>query len=475
MQSNYHPPQPPLQHQPQKMDMHHLLSPTQHDQNSQQSTNSNLPHQTSHNHAASVATPSHPKPQQLPVPVPAMPLKRPAASPPAAEPPAKRGRRKYLERPIWAHLSSNNPRAKEPGVVPNSAQQAMPAHLARTPQPQSQPQSQPMPHAQSQPMQNGLEMPQSNGSGAHNLPLDNDLIRARRILDPNWEKSMDGKVPITSLVKQVMDWLYVSLENNSDIGLNPRQGAIEIEAKIGTLIDKQTGDRMQLPVTSATVLNPRFDDRFQFESQMLEAAHKRMNEFLNKITRDAATTPGRKKIEYTHTRETDSFRTLNNAGMHLMPEALMKRNTRRDLKLRTSKRDKDGAVTGRIVKLPLSQLQIHSPNDSYDVRISMNLEVNLDQPNIDTFDITDNPTHDKPAQPERKKDRVSYKHLACQTDLTRVDTPGLGPKYELELELDANVLRHQKQLLASGQDNGFQAVVEGFMDNLTLLMRQPKQ
>lgn len=317
-------------------------------------------------------------------------------------------------------------------------------------------------------------MAQSNGNVLHDGPLDNDLIRARRILDPGWERSMDGNVPITSLVKQVMDWLYVSLDTNADIGLDPREGAIEIEAKIGTLIDKDTGDRMSLPITSATVLETRSNGTYQFESQMLEAAHKKMNAYLNKIT-ELANTPGRTKVAYTHTHETDSFRTLNSAGMNLMPEALMKRNTRRDLKLRTSKSDKTGAVTARIVKLPLSQLQIHSPHDSYDVRISMNLEVNLDQPDLDTYDITDNPTLDKPAQPERKKDRVSYKHLAYQTDLTRVDTPGLGPKYELELELDANKLREQKQLLATRQDNGFQAMVEGFMDNLTLLMRQPKQ
>lgn len=285
---------------------------------------------------------------------------------------------------------------------------------------------------------------------------------------------MDGNVPITSLVKQVMDWLYVSLDANQDIGLHPREGAIEIEAKIGTLIDRDTGERMRLPVTSATVLDPR-NDRFQFESRMQEAAHKKMNEFLNRITQTAATTPGRKKIEYTHTRETDSFRTLNDIGMKMMPEALLSRSKRRDLRLRTSTRDKDGATTGRIVKLPLSQLQIHSPLDSYDVRISMNLEVNLDQPEVDTLDITDSPTHDKPAQPERKKDRVSYRHLACQTDLTRVDTPGLGPKYELELELDSGMLRMQQGLLKRGEENGFQAVVEGFMDNLTLLMRQPKQ
>jgi hypothetical protein len=287
---------------------------------------------------------------------------------------------------------------------------------------------------------------------------------------------MEGHVPITSLVKKVMDWLYMSLSANADIGLNPREGAIEIEAKIGTLVDGDNRDRLALPVTSATVLDQRTSERTRFESQMLEAAHKKMNEFLNRLTQNAANTPGRKKIEYTHTRETDSFRTLNDAGKNLLPATLMKRNPRKDLKLRTSRRDKDGAVTARIVKMQLSQLQIHSPHDSYDVRISMNLEVNLDQPELDTNAITDDPTPSNPAQPGRKKDRVSYKHLAYQTDLTRVDTEGAGhPKYELELELDANKLREQQQLLATGQDNGFQAMVEGFMDNLTLLMRQPKQ
>ncbi|CZT18511.1 uncharacterized protein RCC_04356 [Ramularia collo-cygni] len=477
--NNYnHSQPPPLQHQPQKMDMHHLLSPTEHEpsprtmhQNLPPSQHQQPPPPPPQNHTSSVPASTNQKPQQLADSLPNAPMKRPAVSPPAAEPPSKRGRRKYLERPIWAHLHPSNPRAKEFDAVPNSAQQAVPANATRTPQPQSQPQSQM--HLQPQPQQNGPQPAHLNGN-VHG-PLDNDLILARRVLDPNWERSMDGKVPITSLVKQVMDWLYVNLSENADIGLDPREGAIEIEAKIGTLIDKQTGDRMALPVTSATVLDPRVNERFQFESQMLEAAHKKMNEFLNRLTKDAATIPGRKKIDYTHTRETDSFRTLNDAGLKLMPEALMKRNRRGDIKLRTSRRDKDGKVTGRIVKLSLAQLQIHSPFDSYDVRISMNLEVNLDQPDLDTLDITDNPTHDKPAQPDRRKDRVSYRHLACQTDLTRVDTPGLGPKYELELELDANVLRQQQKLLSSGQENGFQAVVEGFMDNLTLLMRQPKQ
>jgi hypothetical protein len=199
-----------------------------------------------------------------------------------------------------------------------------------------------------------------------------------------------------------------------------------------------------------------------------------MNAYLNEALITSKSQKGRTAIDYTHIKETDSFRTLSKYGIGLLPQSAQKR-FRRELRLRTSTDQKTGQVTARIVKVKLAELQIHSPSDSYDCRISMNLEVNLDRPGIDVQALTEEPTHEKPAQPDRVKDRLSYKHLAYQTDLTRVDTKGLSPKYELELEVDANVLRQQKQLLQSGQENGFQAVVEGFMENLTLLMRQPKQ
>jgi hypothetical protein len=122
--------------------------------------------------------------------------------------------------------------------------------------------------------------PQPNGNAQHsaldvapwqqNPPLDHDLMRARKILGPKWEKSIQWNVPLSSLVKSLMDWLYASLEANSDIGLDPREGAIEIEAKIGTLVDSNTGERMVLPVMNAVVLDPRTTERYQFESQMFE-------------------------------------------------------------------------------------------------------------------------------------------------------------------------------------------------------------
>ncbi|SMY24385.1 unnamed protein product [Zymoseptoria tritici ST99CH_1A5] len=519
----------PQHHQSQKMGMNHLLAPTpQHEQyensrpnnaNTQASlarSNSNEQSKPDSYSSPATAPPSHEKVQlrvqsdlsmktekseSLPTSATSMPskssqsqpsepkqqtgevssressqtktpLKRAAESEPSAEPPAKRGRRKYTERPIWAHLSHQNPRSRDAGVVPNGALPSKSAATsART---NGDPPLQTNGQQVSPPLSGNLQAALDVLPWQQNPPLDHDLMRARKVLGPKWEKSINWNVPLSSLVKSLMDWTFQSLDANSDIGLDPREGAIEIEAKIGTLVDENTGERMVLPVRNAVVLAPGTENRYQFESQMLEAAHQRMNKYLNECLVTSREQKGRTPIDYKHIKEVDSFRTLSKYGIGLLPQCAQKRY-RRELRLRTSVDQKTGRVTARIVKVKLAELQIHSPGESYDCRISMNLEVNLDRPDIDLQQLTEEPTHEKPAQPDRVKDRLSYKHLAYSTDLTRVDTKGLSPKYELELEVDANTLRHQKHLMQTGQENGYQAVVEGFMENLTLLMRQPKQ
>lgn len=105
----------------------------------------------------------------------------------------------------------------------------------------------------------------------------------------------------------------------------------------------------------------------------------------------------------------------------------------------------------------------------------MNLEVNFMGADINPDALTLEPRPEK-RKPGRNKDRVSYKHLnnTFAIDLTRVDTANMDPSYELELELDANVARDQANLLATGRPNAFMPVVEGFVDNLTLLMKQAR-
>ncbi|KXL45896.1 MAG: hypothetical protein FE78DRAFT_120930, partial [Acidomyces sp. 'richmondensis'] len=105
----------------------------------------------------------------------------------------------------------------------------------------------------------------------------------------------------------------------------------------------------------------------------------------------------------------------------------------------------------------------------------INIEVDLNRPDLAPFD--DLIVEDGGGEPDRKKDRMSYRHLAYRIDLTRVDVEGTavggGPKYELEVEVDSQVLRKRVDglLAGSGGGDGYMAVVSGLLENAFLLMR----
>ena len=200
-----------------------------------------------------------------------------------------------------------------------------------------------------------------------------------------------------------------------------------------------------------------------------------MNQFLNATTQ-ASQAPGRVPIAYQHLYQTDTFATLSPAGLAALPPSVQKRPQQlnnRELRLRTSRNTRTHEIIAHIVKVPLGDLHIQNPGEPYDCRISMNLEVNF-PPDADITTLVEPASHDRPPPPERRKDRLSYKHLAYSVDLTKVESsaPGAPAKYELELEVDANVLREQIERGKRGLDSAYTDVVSGFFDNATFLMRQ---
>lgn len=201
--------------------------------------------------------------------------------------------------------------------------------------------------------------------------------------------------------------------------------------------------------------------------------HQAMNKFLNTATQQSHG-PGRVPVKYEHLYQTDSFAKLSAAGIAALPPTVQHRAHLhgRELRLRTTRNSKDNSVIARIVKVPLGDLHIANPLDPYDCRVSINLEVNLDRPDLHPDDLVEPPAPDRPAPPERRKDRLSYKHLAYSIDLTKVESAGVPPKYELELEVDAEALRGQMARIKAGQQSAYSAVVGGFLDNATFLMRQ---
>jgi polynucleotide 5'-triphosphatase len=97
---------------------------------------------------------------------------------------------------------------------------------------------------------------------AVNIPVDHALLGL-------WEPSIVGTKPNDQITKLVADFLYMHVVSRGDLGeLASRGVVVEIEAKLGQLIDKETNERYRLPVLSECVLHERTN--VGFRSSMTE-------------------------------------------------------------------------------------------------------------------------------------------------------------------------------------------------------------
>ena len=170
------------------------------------------------------------------------------------KPPPKK-RMRYTEPPIWAQsmksksvfASRNKPPMKTNGKQPDST------------------------IYQNAPM----VRPETNGNSQQPLatsrPGTTDAPSDPTILLGPWDKSITGVVPLDQNGRAIADFLYRTVVDRDDIGeLSSRGVEIEIEAKLGQIIDKGTDQRLQLPVDTMCVLKD--NQRLAFRSSMTEVS-----------------------------------------------------------------------------------------------------------------------------------------------------------------------------------------------------------
>jgi hypothetical protein len=84
-----------------------------------------------------------------------------------------------------------------------------------------------------------------------------------------WEPSITGLKPYEELSRQVADFLFVNVLKTPDMGeITSRGIQFEVEAKLGTLIDRDTNHRISRGVASECVLSD--NNRVAFKSSMTE-------------------------------------------------------------------------------------------------------------------------------------------------------------------------------------------------------------
>ncbi|OAA73384.1 mRNA capping enzyme, beta subunit, structural domain protein [Cordyceps fumosorosea ARSEF 2679] len=298
-----------------------------------------------------------------------------------------------------------------------------------------------------------------------------------------WEASITGVKPYEEMSRAVADFLFIHVINAQDAQeISSRGIDFEIEAKLGTLIDKDTNHRIEKFVESECVL--RDTGRVAFQSSMTETHHKAFNDFLNNIViqTDPRSAHGRKRVQvhYKHRREIDKYFELPLDMQARIPGCVRSRlGTRKNVKARVTYDEKTGEVLNKIVKARVADIDLHMPKCPMDCRISINLEMHWDGSVDELEKLPSAPSQG--GVTDRRKDRLSYKQGNYQIDLTQVTMPsGQGShrgdkEHELEIEVSGAAVIEQGRRARSGEAHGYQELVEGFLDNVRVLARKARE
>lgn len=141
-----------------------------------------------------------------------------------------------------------------------------------------------------------------------------------------------------------------------------------------------------------------------------------MNNFLNETVKASLpqSGPDRIPLSYAHKKERDTFYEVSPA--ELPPVIRQNLNPRHKPKVRVTTDQRTGEVLAKIIKCRVADIDVCSPRTTVDWRVSVNLEMEYpgDVHHLPVVDAS------KGGRGERNKDRMSYRHLAYQIDLTQV-------------------------------------------------------
>ncbi|AEO68177.1 uncharacterized protein THITE_2117601 [Thermothielavioides terrestris NRRL 8126] len=308
-----------------------------------------------------------------------------------------------------------------------------------------------------------------------------------------WEASITNSVPREQFTKAIADFLFQYVILNQDMGeIQSRGVKFEIEAKLGMLIDKNTNQRVELPILSECILSDN-GNWLGFRSSMTETQHKSFNEFLNQLVQQthpankaahAGLPRPRLPIDYRHRHEVDRFFEIPASHRdRMLPVCVARPFAARGhgARVRVTHDQKTGKELGKIVKARIADLSLHFPDLPLDCRISVNLEMDWDGP-LEELERMAGATG-RPPLPARTKDRLSYKHGCYQIDLTQVTQSVAGPgnsqriekEHELEIEVDPSPLIEQGRRAMEGQPHQYVDVVEGLVNNIRILARKANE
>lgn len=258
-------------------------------------------------------------------------------------------------------------------------------------------------------------------------------------------------IPDDDLTKSVQDWVYATIYS-----IEPElRHFIELEMKFGLIVEAKSPERVSPPIASQAIYT-------ELDAHMTPNVDGVLFTELNKYIRgvsEMAENSGKFSIIESQTKDS-----VYRVGL----------STQRPRFLRMSKDIQTGRVGEFIEKRHIAQLLLLSPKDSYDMKISLNLE--LPVPENEPPEKYQNQT---PVS-ERSKDRVSYIHndSCTRIDVTKVQNHNQGVKgrhtevtHEIELEINTPALLTAFDKITEDSTE-YASVIRTFLNNGTIIRRK---
>ncbi|KAL6942429.1 hypothetical protein ACO0QE_003604 [Hanseniaspora vineae] len=289
---------------------------------------------------------------------------------------------------------------------------------------------------------------------------------------PVFLPSFTNVIPDDDLTKSVQEWIYATVVSISE----EERPFLELEMKFGKLTGENQVDRINPPISTQSIYTD-IDGHLQpnVDSTVFEALTKYFNN-----QQQQATATGDKKTSFnvieSHT--IDSVYRLNDFYNHRRPRFL-----------RLSKDYDTGRIAQFVEKKSIAQLLIYSPKDSYDMKISINLELplNMNDEPPEKFE-RETPIH------LRNKDRISFIHNNSFTrfDLTHVINKNMNSiskssltandeqaknitnTYEVELEINTPMLLKAFDHISTDSTK-YASLIRSYLNNGTLVRRKMSQ
>ncbi|KAK6202487.1 CYTH-like domain-containing protein [Scheffersomyces amazonensis] len=290
---------------------------------------------------------------------------------------------------------------------------------------------------------------------------------ATRSLD--LQVSITGVIPPSSLTRTVAEWIYANFSNIND----SNRKNVELELKFGKIMDKRTGNRINVSVVTECIFTDHSNTFFDMQveeiawndiKKFFEELEKGYQDELRNLPPDAHRS--RRKFNMLESDITDTFYQVGGRGEHIKRVRISKDNSLKPPRF------------NGIEKQRVSDLFIHVPSSMYDLRLSLSLEIPVAENNLEPIMTKNKPSMVR----EKKRNTWTHAPTLTQFDLTRVLIPREAKNkhgktiinhdvnYEVELEIDTLEVFNAIDKIVAGTDNyRLEELVEIFVNNARVL------